>query len=427
MQAMKSTRARSAVVGLALALITASAAIGIGSAGAAGSVRGFAGTTVTVGQIGYKAQLSGAGPGAEARIKRFNDTNEIKGIKIKYTEFADDQRDPATTLSEARRLVSQVGVFAIVGDVSITNPVQYFTQEHVPYFGGGFDNTYCSPKPSTKLWGFSLQGCVNPQAPYKVSDNFRPLYQYVSKKTGKKHPTLVLFGQDNETARNGIRVFKIASIGTGFNVTATKTIIPSNIGTINDYTPYATAVINAGANGQQPDAINCVGGTECINMWQLLKSLGYKGIYSNGLYSDILVKALAGSVIANLTNNMSLDTPGVKQMKADLDAFKPGLSSKVDLPTEYGYASTDMFIAALKKVAAKGKRNITPENVQKAASTMTWKIDGLQGPTQYPQASVMIYPACGQVSASDGVSWTIQVPYACSKKQYSPNLKQAKN
>ena len=46
--------------------------------------------------------------------KRFNDTNELKGVKINFTEFADDGADPATTLSIERRLVTQTGVFAIV-------------------------------------------------------------------------------------------------------------------------------------------------------------------------------------------------------------------------------------------------------------------------------------------------------------------------
>ena len=90
-------------------------------------------------------------PAREARFKRFNDTNEIKGVKIKYAEFADDKQDPATALNEARRLVTQDQVFAIVGDVSQFNPVEYFTQQHVPYFGWAFDNTYCSTKPTTTL------------------------------------------------------------------------------------------------------------------------------------------------------------------------------------------------------------------------------------------------------------------------------------
>jgi ABC-type branched-subunit amino acid transport system substrate-binding protein len=394
-----------------------------GSAGAARSVRGFDGSTITVAGIGIKSQLPRAEVGAEARIKRFNDTKELKGITIKYAEFADDQKDVATALSESRRLVSQVGVFAIVGDVSITNPGDYFAQQHVPYFGGGFDQTYCSDKPSTKLWGFSVQGCVQPHSPVRVSDNYWSLYQYVSKKTGKQHPTLALFGQDSDTAKNGVKIFGVAATGTGFKVTAQKNIIPSDIATINDYSPYASAVIDAGANGQQPDAINCVGGTECINMWQQLKAQGYKGVYSNGIYSDLLVGALNGAAIMNQTNLLSLPTPNIVRMKADLDAFQPGAGAKSDLATAYGYTSTDMFITALKKAAAKGKSSITPEAVQKIASTMTWGLTGLQGPVTYPAATVMGYPSCGQVSISDGTAWINQVKYACSKKTYPPTLK----
>ena len=38
--------------------------------------------------------------GVRGRLKRFNDTNEIPGLKIEYTEFADDKNDPATALTE---------------------------------------------------------------------------------------------------------------------------------------------------------------------------------------------------------------------------------------------------------------------------------------------------------------------------------------
>src|SRR5262249_8727512 len=72
---------------------------------AQGSVRGFDGKTVTVAALGKKAQLPNMEQGAKARIKRFNDTNELKGIKIDYKEYADDKLDPSTALSEARRLV----------------------------------------------------------------------------------------------------------------------------------------------------------------------------------------------------------------------------------------------------------------------------------------------------------------------------------
>jgi hypothetical protein len=79
-------------------------------------------------------------------------------------------------------------------------------------------------------------------------------------------------------------------------------------------------------------------------MWQTLKALGYKACTRNGIYSDALVKPFEGSRIMNQTNILSLDTPGVNQMKADLDAVQPSAGSKADLGDVYGSASTDMFV-----------------------------------------------------------------------------------
>ena len=105
-------------------------------------------------------------------------------------------------------------------------------------------------------------------------------------------------------------------------------------------------------------------------------------------------------------------------MKQDLDAYKPGTSERIDTATIAGYASTDMFIQALKTVAKKGKSNITPANVQKAAARQTWQIKGLAGPTTYPQSTVSPYPTCTALAMSDGTTWSTVEPFACSKKQY---------
>jgi len=138
--------------GVVVAIVLALSSVGVfgvsATSGAVPSVRGFDGKTITVAGLGIKAQLPTGETGAEARIKRFNDTNELPGIKVDYKELADDKQDPATALSEARRLVTQVGVFAIVGDISANNPGEYFTQQHVPYFGFAFDNSYCAQTPS---------------------------------------------------------------------------------------------------------------------------------------------------------------------------------------------------------------------------------------------------------------------------------------
>ncbi len=72
-----------------LVVLAVAGALTIGTVAAAGAgtrtaVRGFDGTTITVGGFGIKAQLPTSEDGAAARFKRFNDTNEIKGVKIKF-------------------------------------------------------------------------------------------------------------------------------------------------------------------------------------------------------------------------------------------------------------------------------------------------------------------------------------------------------
>lgn len=189
-------------------LVVASLVGAMGATSATAQVRGFDGSTITVAGMGIKAQLPLAETGAQARIKRFNDDNEIKGVKIKYAEFVSDNQDPATSLSEARRLVTQVGIFALVGDISLSNPGEYLTQEKVLNFGGGFDNTYCSPngKPTTKLWAFGVGGCFTPSNPSFVNDSFKTFYEYTRKQSGKKHPTLMITGQDNTAAKESSKI-----------------------------------------------------------------------------------------------------------------------------------------------------------------------------------------------------------------------------
>ena len=95
-------------------------------------------------------------------------------------------------------------------------------------------------------------------------------------------------------------------------------------------------------------------------MYSLLKATGFNGVYTSGLYSDVLVKALAGSTINFPSENFLSDNPGMNQLKDDLDAVKPGAGAKMDSGDLFGCKSTDMFIQAPKTVAKQGKSNIAP-------------------------------------------------------------------
>jgi ABC-type branched-subunit amino acid transport system substrate-binding protein len=413
----RSTRRTRAVIGAVVtaALVATTLAATIPGAGAARKVRGFDGTTIKLAGLGIGAQFADAGTAAEARIKEFNDNNEIKGIKLSWAGFADDKQDTATALSEVRRLVTQEQVFAITADTSQFNPGDYLAQQHVPYFGWAFDATYCSPTATTKLWGFGYTGCLLNPAPSVLGDADFVNYKLVSQATGKKNPTVFLIGNDSESSKISIKNQTLTNTKAGFKVVGSDNTMP--LPPVPDYAPYAQKALTADG-GKAPDTILCLLATDCIQMWSLIQAQGFKGYFISSLYSGFLTKTLNGSYASIFFTAPDQQTPAMKQMQAAINAIKPGSGDSVSSAQVAGYGSTDMFISALKKVAAKGKSNITPENVQKAASTMTWQLKGLTGPVSYPKSTVTLYPFCNAIVGSDGTNWTQKQTYQCSNKQY---------
>jgi hypothetical protein len=137
------------VVGLVASMLTP-------AAGGAASPRVATASdgTIAVGGIGFAKNFGYAGIGAEARFQRPNDDKEVKGYTFDYKGFGDDKNDPATALAETRRLVTQEGIFALVPAVSVVTPADYLTQQQIPWFGSGYDSTYC-PASGSGGWGLS--------------------------------------------------------------------------------------------------------------------------------------------------------------------------------------------------------------------------------------------------------------------------------
>ena len=184
-------------------------------------------------------------------------------------------------------------MFAIVPDLSDTNPGAYLNQRHVPYFGWAFDDTYCSPKPTTALYGFGFNGCLVPAAPKRMPGTVADqLYKYVSTKTGKKAPTLALFSTDTQAGRDSTGFQASAYAGAGFKVVYSKGTIPAT--SVTDYTPYVQAVMTSDG-GKPPDTLVCLLATQCINMYSLISAGGYSGTYFSALYDPRLVGLFSGA------------------------------------------------------------------------------------------------------------------------------------
>jgi hypothetical protein len=275
---------------------------------------------------------------------------------------------------------------------------------------------YCTPEPSTELWGYSVTGCLTPTDPPVVGDKAAQLYQYVSEKTGKDAPTVAIFSTDTDAGTGSAENYGVAARGSGFDVVLADGILPAP-GPIADYTPYVQQLLGSNG-GSAPDAIMCVAAVDCIPIWAQLQATGYTGVFQHFLYSDQLVVPMKGSVVLVNAVPFNAGTPAVQQMTADIAAVDS--KQAVDIPTANGYYAADMFIQALQEIAAVGTDYITPENLRTALSTITWEVEGLVGPVVYPDSSVATSPTCSALLEDDGTAWQIVVPYSCSSTTY-PN------
>ncbi len=380
------------------------------SAGGSGTV------TIKVAGFGDTSQVPGAEIGAEARFQRFNTTNEDPGVRIQFVQQANDQGDPATALSVARQLVSQDQVFAVVPALSSVTPGAYLTAQHVPFVGAGFDSSVCSnTAPTTSIWGFGVFGCWVPSSPPYMPDLFFEAYKYMSTKTGKTHPAMVLFSSDTQTGKATAQHEASAAEGAGFDVVSAKGNIPT---ITSDYTPYVQQWLTANG-GKQPDVITCALALQCVAAYQAAKAAGFTGTFQSPLGPiDQLAKPLAGTITYAFYNTQP--NAGLTQMQADLNAFKPG-TPVLGYSNVYGYFSADMFVQALKKIG----KHPTPQGLQQVLAHQTWQIPGLVGPTTYPASTVAPTPECSELllDSTDGSGFAPLAPYSCSYKHYPINPK----
>ena len=231
------------------------AALLVPAAGGAATPRAAtaSGGTINVAGLGYAQTFADAGVGAAARFQAANEDKEVKGYTFDYKEFADDKNDPATSLSEARRLVTQEGVLAIVPAVSVVTPGDFLTQQQIPWFGVGYDMTYC-PDSGSNGFGLSAYGCLIPTNPKKLpGTNWEQLKTQLASK-GIDKPTVALLGTDTTSGKQSVQNSASAAEGAGFKVVYAKGAFPGPPTVVGDFSPYAQALLESNG-GKAPDVI----------------------------------------------------------------------------------------------------------------------------------------------------------------------------
>jgi Periplasmic binding protein len=389
------------------------------AAGAAGTsagcsstegVRGVSGSQITVsGLVTVLDFGTGIDKAAEARFNQANDNNELPcGRKIKYLPSLDDQGTPDLNLTDIRRQVSQEGVFGIVPALtpSLESGATFINQQHVPTVGWGVAPGFCQPPNPSDMYLFGINGClVPPNQLYQsnvLAGSMAKLFENQGKTSAQ--PT-ALIGDDSDASKAGNAGIGGQLAAVGFKIVYSQNPMPAAPSVVTDFTPYVEAIMTA--NGGHPPTLVYVtsGPANAFGLSRALQQAGYKGVISHSTYAPQLAAQAKGDTVQNTFATTESNSPAMSQIVSTLHAA--GVT-QIGQPELAAYYSADMFIQILKKVGP----DLTPQNFQTVAGSFTYSIPGVIGPTYYPQG-YQVGPPCSELVYSNGVSWSVAVPYAC--------------
>ncbi|MFO7590528.1 MAG: ABC transporter substrate-binding protein [Acidimicrobiia bacterium] len=408
---------RKKLVAVLAAVITVAAVTSATTAGAGSGTqaRGIEDGEILVGGLGpaFPFKDFGGETGAKARFEVENAKGGVNGLKINYVGWADDNNSAETNLAETQRLVQQDGVFALV-PVLTPNYIQaakFAEQQKVPAFGWGIAPGFCTSK-----YAFGFSGCLVPPPPVKVASNtwgglIDQYFKDQGEADGAKGKTAAVISEANDSGESGNVVIVATAEAVGMEIVYDKASIPApDPAPVTDFSPYVTELMTSDG-GAPPDVIFLVTSQDTLQagLQTALDAAGFDGLATNAVLYSPLATALVkgGSVLTQFaTPEAASTTPAVQEF---LDAVEAVAGDEpINQPTISGYLAADMFIQALKKAG----KNPTPEKVQKAAAKLKYGIEGFVGPTTYPRGFTQGTP-CGQLVASDGVEWSVQVPFQC--------------
>jgi branched-chain amino acid transport system substrate-binding protein len=362
--------------------------------------RGVTATSIKVAGLGSSSLYGGADVGAKARFQRANDAGGVNGRTIDYLGFTDDGADPNLGLQGATKLVEQDAVLAVVPTITPDlGAATYLVQHRVPYFGWALSSNFCGNR-----YGFGFTGCLIPKG--VASNAWGTLVRKVLGAPGK---AAAIATEDTPSGQ-----YELTSLTAGLKSAKFKVVYGKSA-----LTTPATADFNAVAKdilasngGHAPESIFVVGNiSNVLGLQQALRAAGfYLGVFTNQLeYDPNLVAPAVGSFVMVQTapTESAPTNPAIAQMIADVQKVAPG--QPITQAVAAGYWSADLFLAAVEKAGKK----LTPASLVKAANTkFTYEVAETVGPTTFPAAHSKPTP-CGSLVTSNGIAYSVKVPYTC--------------
>lgn len=379
----RSTRALAAVAALPLIVTGCSSSSSNGSAKQAVTNPKLTGAPIVVGTIG---SFSGPQSAALALLPQTmqaweswtNAHNGINGHPVKLI-IKDDGSDPATALKDAKELVEQDHVVAIVGESSLVDATwaSYVQQQGVPVVGGISLETPFLTNPDFYASGTSVPVMMVGELAEMKARNL-------------KHLGVMYCAESPVCAQLG-GLAQLSSQLTGGTI---KTTTASVAATSPSYDAQCLTMKNANVDALMVGANSTV----VTRVADACANLGYKPITINEsptFARDWLSDAnLDGAVlISPNANYVDAAVPGVKDFLAALSAYAPNVqgSPQFSYDNIYPWAGGQLFAAAAK--AANLSSTSTPADVKKGLYALKNEtLDGIAPPLNFTPGQPSMVP-----------------------------------
>ena len=287
--------------------------------------------------------------GAEAYIKKVNDSGGINGRKIKLISY-DDGYEPSKAVPNIEKLIKEDKVFCLLGNVGTPTAMAIkpvITKEQVPLFG-----------PFT-----GAEPLRNPVVKYIL--NYRASYYQETEEFIKGMVDVLglkkvgVFYQDDAYGRVVLEGTKIALKKRGLE--------PAVTGTYERNTENIDTALNA-IMKVKPEVVVMVGTYgACAKFIIEGKKKGFKPVYMNVSFvgPDKLAELLGsqgdGVVVTQVVPPPSSDYPAVKEFRSAIDKYFP--ESNPNFVSLEGFLASKVFVEILKGAG----KDLTRDSFIKAA------------------------------------------------------------
>jgi ABC-type branched-subunit amino acid transport system substrate-binding protein len=406
------TQIRHVEVALALALACASAP-------ALAQSTGITDTTIKLGTTasitGPTAAVGMVADGMDLKFKAINAAGGVKmgdgkTRKIEFT-IADDANEPPRSLNNARRLIEQTGIFALVGAIgTLQNQAMkpYITQKKVPnlfvYSGVyEFGDEKLNPMSTPLVPSFTTESAIYAEYLKRVKPNA---------KVG------ILF-LNTDFGQNFLAGFKEAIKGSNIQLTEAQ---PNNY---SDPT-VDTQLTNLKASGADTLLLATVPKPAAQSVrfaaesgWKPLIMITYAAsspVAMRPAGVENMQGVITGQFMKPITGKEYADDAGVKRYLADFEQFKPRFD-RGDTLGQMGYMIADGVVAVLQSMqqptreamlnAARHMQNVPLDLL---LPTIKLNTNGKEDPFPIEAMQLFVFKGEGYVTTGDTVSYEGKTP-----------------